>query len=118
MNERDENLLNYIKEEAELLIELTDGCDLQGFLDSELLKRTFCMTLINIGESVKLLSKEFKQENKDIPWRFIAGLRDITAHGYQTLDMLQVWKTVTENVPELLEQVKGILHAKEAEAEK
>jgi len=63
MNERDKNLLNYIKEEAEVLLELTEGNDLQTFLDSELLKRTSCMTLINIGESVKSLSKELKQEN-------------------------------------------------------
>ena len=91
---------------------------MQAFLDSELLKRTSCMTLINIGESVKSLSKELKQENQDISWRFITGFRDIAAHGYQTLDMPQVWKTVTISVPELLEQIKGILHAEETEREK
>jgi uncharacterized protein with HEPN domain len=51
-------------------------------------------------------------------WRFITGLREISAHEYQTLEISQVWKTATESVPELLERVKRILHAKKTETEK
>jgi len=118
MNERDENLLLNIKDEAEVLLEMTEGYDLQSFLESEMLKRAVSMALINIGESVKRISEELKQMNKMIPWSDISGLRNIAAHGYQTLDMPQIWKTVTESVPELLEQVNGILHAEEVESEK
>jgi uncharacterized protein with HEPN domain len=82
-------------DEAQLLIELTDGYDLQRFLGSVIADSvTSCMTLIHIGESVKLLSDELKQENEDIPWRYIFGLRDIAAHGYETLYMdtnLEKW---------------------------
>ena len=85
MNERDENLLLNIKDEAEILLEITNGYNLQDFLDNELLKRGVSMALITIGEFVKLLSEDFKQENQEISWRFIAGLRDIAAHGYHTL---------------------------------
>jgi uncharacterized protein with HEPN domain len=113
----DENLLRNIKDEAEVLLEMTDRYDLQSFVSSEVMKRAVSMALINIGESVKPLSKDLKQMYPMVKWSSIAGLRDIAAHGYQTLEMPQIWKTVTEDVPELLERVKGILHAEETEAE-
>jgi len=57
------------------------------------------MTLINIGELVKNLSEEFKLAYPVIPWRSITGMRDITAHKYQTLRMGDVWVTVKEEMP-------------------
>ena len=117
MNERDENLLLNIKDEAEVLLEITDGYDLQSFLDNELLKRGVSMALITIGEFVKSLSEDFKKKNQEVPWRFIAGLRDIAAHGYHTLQMERIWDVVIKDVPELLELVKGILLTEEGERE-
>ena len=67
------------------------------------------MTLINIGELVKLLSFEFRQANPNIPWRSISGLRDVTAHGYQTLRMEDIWETVTTDIPFLQNQIKILL---------
>jgi len=88
---------------------------MHSFLDSEILMRAVCMTLINIGELVKLLTEDVKQANQAIPWRSIAGLRDVTAHGYQTLRMEDIWETVTKNIPQLLTQIGVILHAEEAD---
>ena len=67
------------------------------------------MTLINIGELVKLLSDDTKQRNSSIPWRSISGLRDVTAHGYQTLRMEDIWETITTDIPILQKQIKEIL---------
>ncbi len=48
------------------------------------------MTLINIGELVKLLPLDFRQDHDDVPWREAAGLRDVVAHKYQTIRMEDV----------------------------
>jgi len=111
MNNRDKNILFKLKEEAEVLQELTDGCDLQGFLGSEVLKRAVSMTLINIGELVSRLTHEIKQRNPAIPWRAITTLRNVAAHGYESLDMENIWKTVTEDVPLFRTQIVEILNA-------
>jgi uncharacterized protein with HEPN domain len=63
------------------------------------------MTLINIGESVKNLSEEFRMSHTEIPWKDMAGLRDVTAHGYFTLRMSDIWIYASA---ELLEQAKMI----------
>ena len=60
------NLLLNIKDEAEILLEMVDGCELEDFLINEEKKRAVSMTLINIGENVKKLSKEFKQGYQEI----------------------------------------------------
>ena len=50
-----------------------------------------------------------KRENPSIPWRQIAGLRDVTAHRYMTLRMENIWETVSVDVPTLKEQIEKII---------
>ena len=109
MNERDRGLLLKIKDEAEFLLEVTENRDLHNFLTDRRLQYVVLMALIKIEESVKSLSKELKQEYQEIEWRDITGFRDIAVHNYDGLHMERVWGNVTKDVPELLEQVEGIL---------
>ena len=115
MNERDENLLLIIKDDAELLLKLIGEYDSQSFVNDEKMKLAASMSLINLGESVKSLSKDLKQIYPDVRWSSITGLRNIAAHEYHALRMVDVWEIVTKDIPVLLEQVKGILHAEGVE---
>ena len=47
--------------------------------------------------------------DRSIPWKAIAGFRDIAAHKYQTLRMEDVHETVTTDFPALYEQVQRLL---------
>lgn len=60
------------------------------------------MSLINIGELVKTLSQEFREDNPEIPWKRIAGMRDLTAHKYHQLDFGAVWQVAINRIPELI----------------
>jgi uncharacterized protein with HEPN domain len=115
MNERDENLLFIIKDDANLLLKLIEEYDFQSFVNDDKMKLATSMSLINLGESVKSLSKELKQAYPDVQWGSITGLRNIAAHEYRALRMVDVWEIVTKDVPELLEQVNGILIAEGVE---
>ena len=85
---------------------------LEKFLKDEKTKRAVAMTLINIGELVKNLTEEFRIENNVIPWKSISGLRDVTAHKYQTLDMGDIWITVTEDIKNLEEELRTLVENK------
>jgi len=85
MENKDRQVLEKISREASLISEFLEGVDFECFTSDERTRRAICMTLINIEELVKILSDEFRHENDHIPWRAIAGLRDVTAHRYQTL---------------------------------
>ena len=45
-------------------------------------------------------------DHPEIPWKRIAGMRDLAAHKYQTLDMVAVWNVVQDRIPELYEFTK------------
>jgi uncharacterized protein with HEPN domain len=57
------------------------------------------MTLINIGELVKNLGENIREQHSTIPWRAISGMRDIAAHKYQTLRIDRVWNTIKQVRP-------------------
>ena len=79
------------------------------FLGDKDLQYIVPMALIKIGEYVKSLSKDLKQAYSGIRWVSITNLRNIAAHNYDGLHMDRIWEIVTTDIPELLEQVEGIL---------
>ena len=76
--------------------------DERSFLENKLVRNAVGMSLINIGELVKSLPMDFRETNPQIPWRRIAGMRDMAAHKYQTLDMVAVWNVTQNRIPEIL----------------
>ncbi len=109
MENRDRQVIVKILDEIRIITELVDGIEYDTFAKDERTKRAVCMTLINIGELVKALSDSFKESNPSIPWRAISGLRDVTAHRYQTLRMEDIWTTVKYDIPVLKNQTEGLL---------
>lgn len=107
MSNRDYQIIKKVISEINIIEDLIKESNLEIFLNDEKTKRACCMTLINIGELVKNLTSEFKEKHNHIPWKAIAGMRDITAHRYQTLKMGDVWITLEKEIPSLkLEMLK------------
>ena len=109
MQHRDKTILIKIIDELDIALGMMADKDFNTFDSNEILKRAMCMTVINIGELVKALSEDFRLEHKQIPWKSIAGFRDIAAHKYQTLHMQDVYHTVTNDFAELKNNIKQIL---------
>lgn len=109
MPHRDKITIQKMIEEIHIGIDLLGGASQEEFLKDELLKRALGMTCINVGELVKVVSDETRQEYKTFPWKAVAGMRDITAHRYQTLRMQDVYITVHDEYPKLEKQLKTIL---------
>ena len=66
--------------------------------------------LMQIGELAKTsLSDETKEQITAIPWRQIYGMRNRIVHGYDGVNMLIVWETVSEDIPQLTRELAKIL---------
>lgn len=62
-----------------------------------------------LGEATKRLSLELRDQHPEIPWRRIAGLRDILAHNYMGVDLEAVWQAASRSVPALRTGIQAIL---------
>ena len=109
MNGRDRQICEKILSEIGVARDLLRGISEEDFLRDERTVRAVCMTLINIGELVKNLTSEWKDAHREIPWRAIAGMRDITAHKYQTFRKEDVFRTCAEDIPEFEKQLSRLM---------
>lgn len=64
-----------------------------------------------IGEAVKHLSENTRQNVSQIPWRQFAGFRDVLIHQYDTINLSEVWLTVIDDIPILKEAVRILLES-------
>jgi len=62
-----------------------------------------------IGEASKSLSKDLREQTRDLPWRRIAGMRDRLIHQYFGVDLELVWSAVERELPPLRRRVEVLL---------
>ena len=82
---------------------------LEVFVKDEVVKRAVAMSLLNIGELAKKLTREFQQKTPDIPYQKMVAMRNVAAHGYFEIRFDDVWKTVREHIPQLKTKIEGLL---------
>ena len=71
------------------------------FMGSTLLQDAVIRNLEIIGEAVKHISETVKETSPDIPWKQIAGLRDLLIHHYMGVNLDEVWNIVVNDIPAL-----------------
>lgn len=62
-----------------------------------------------IGEIAKRLPSVLKNNSAHIPWKDIAGMRDILIHEYAGVDLNETWVVVTVDIPKLQRDAQKIL---------
>ncbi len=62
-----------------------------------------------IGEATKRLSEALRSEYVAVPWRRIAGLRDVLIHDYMGVDLDAVWEITQQDIPGLKQSISSII---------
>ena len=106
---RDEITLLDIARAAHLVIEFKQGMDKESFFRDIKTQSAILHQLMVIGEAVKRLSQDFRTHYPEIAWELMAGMRDKLIHGYDIVDLDEVWKTADADVPELLSFIEPLL---------
>lgn len=79
------------------------------FFKSKLIQDAVIRNLEIIGEATKKVSNELKQKEIEIPWREMAGLRDVLLHDYFGVDLDIVWNVVKKELPNIHILIKKII---------
>ena len=82
----------------------------QEFLASRLIQDGVVRNLEVIGEASKNLSIELREANPAIPWRQIAGMRDVLIHDYLKVNLFRVWLTVSTDLPDFRTTMTRLLN--------
>lgn len=106
---RDEATLFDIVQATRLIIEFKRGMNRSAFLNDVKTQSAVLHQLMVMGEAVKRLSQNFRRRHTKIPWMLIAGMCDKLIHAYDIIDLDEIWKTVDEDVPNLLSSLKPLL---------
>ena len=80
----------------------------ESFEKNSLLVEACVFNLSQLGELVTKLDTDFVEKHSEIPWRQMRGLRNRIVHDYEGVNLVLVWEIITNDLPDLLEQLREI----------
>ncbi|MBW4538745.1 MAG: DUF86 domain-containing protein [Myxacorys chilensis ATA2-1-KO14] len=110
---RDSASLLDIAKAAQLILQFSQGLE-KTELAANLEKQSAILyQIVVIGEAVKRLSADFRNQHPAVPWREIAGMRDILTHQYDRVEVDEIWGVIQDDIPQLLSMIEPLLPAQE-----
>lgn len=72
--------------------------------------------LLIVGEATKQVSQPFRDAHPEIPWRAMAGMRDVLVHNYRGTSLENVWYAVTQSLPALIASLEPLFPPEDIES--
>ncbi len=86
-----------------------EGMSLDEFLADDKTASAVVRKLEVIGEAAKQVPAAIRQQYPEVPWKEMAGMRDVLIHFYFGVNLRLVWKTVQEDLPTTQKHIARIL---------
>jgi uncharacterized protein with HEPN domain len=79
------------------------------FLQEPMIQDAVLRNFEVIGEAAKRLADPYRQAHPEIPWRALAGLRNVLIHQYEGVDLVRVWAIIETDLPGLKTAISRLL---------
>ena len=103
---RDIDRLQHIDECISHVMDFLQGKTFEEMKTDIMCYHAVVYNIMVIGEAANLLTKEFREEHSEVPWRSIVDMRNVLVHGYFTTSPLFIWETYTNDLVPLQTQVQ------------
>ncbi len=109
---KDDNLyIAYLQDSVRKIEKFLVDFDEHTFLDDEKTQSAVMLQLLLIGETSKRISETTKSKI-NVPWKKMAGFRDMAVHDYYEMSLFLVWETTQTAIPELKEKLQAFTDLK------
>lgn len=106
---RDINVyLDDILESIDIIQSYIENITEQEFYNSVEKQDSILRRLEIIGEAVKNIPDDFRNNYPNIPWAKIAGMRDVIIHQYYGVTLGLIWRVINSDLVELHINIKMI----------
>ena len=112
MKDKERIIIDYLNDISEAIINIKaflENIEYPTFQTDIKTQYAVIRALEIIGDASKKIPEDFKENHSWIPWRFMTGMRDKLIHDYFGVDIQVVWKTATEDISNLEEDLKQII---------
>lgn len=101
--------IGHIIESIELIEHYSEKLTTDTFKKDQALQDAIIRRLEIIGEATKNIPASFKASYTEIPWKQIAGIRDILIHEYFDVDLDLTWQVVKRELRPLKTKLQVLL---------
>lgn len=106
---RDQESLIDIAKAIQSILRYTKGIDQSALETNDEKLSAILYQIAIIGEATKRISPLFRQKHPEIPWREMAGIRNVIIHEYDQLDFEIIWSVIETKLPEILSLIEILL---------
>ena len=112
---KDTARLLHILESIDNIYEFADRKTFEQIENDKMCFFAIVYQLVVIGEAANMLTKEFRDEHPQTPWREIVSMRNFIVHGYNVVDKTEIWSVIENDLGPLKQQIEQYISELECE---
>jgi uncharacterized protein with HEPN domain len=86
----------------------------EKFQGDETVTKAVLYDFVIIGEATRNIPVNIQSRYPQIPWRLMAGMRNVVVHEYFRTNLVRIWETINNELPPLVPQLQDLLEREAA----